>query len=81
MFRKFLLSLLTVMLVFTLTACGQTNESIYLKDMLAIIETNHGTIKFEFYPEEAPELTKNFAELAKRGYYDDIIFHRVFLKT
>jgi peptidyl-prolyl cis-trans isomerase B (cyclophilin B) len=88
--KKFLSSAIVLMLAFGLTACGTvdqkpdpaasgatTNESSYLNDMLAVIETNKGTIKFEFFPDDAPELTKNFAELAKKGYYDGIIFHRV----
>lgn len=41
------------------------------------IETNHGTITAEMYMEEAPETAGNFIDLAKKGYYDDLIFHRV----
>ncbi len=48
-----------------------------LSTQVAVIETSQGTIKFEFYPEAAPNLTRNFAELAKKGYYDGTIFHRV----
>lgn len=59
----------------SLTGCAVTSSP--LKDMIAVIETNHGTIKIDFYEDEAPNLSKNFAELAKKGYYDGIIFHRV----
>ena len=31
----------------------------------------------ELYPEKAPISVKNFADLAKKGYYNGIIFHRV----
>jgi cyclophilin family peptidyl-prolyl cis-trans isomerase len=43
----------------------------------AIIETNHGTIKFELLEEDAPKTTENFRLLAEKGYYDGVIFHRV----
>ena len=41
------------------------------------IETNHGTITAEMYMDKAPKTAGNFIELAKKGYYDDLIFHRV----
>ncbi|MBI3963369.1 MAG: peptidylprolyl isomerase [Candidatus Kerfeldbacteria bacterium] len=43
----------------------------------ATIETNFGTIVMRFYTAQAPELTKNFFELAKSGYYDGLTFHRI----
>ncbi|HEX8707289.1 MAG TPA: peptidylprolyl isomerase [Pyrinomonadaceae bacterium] len=43
----------------------------------AVIETNHGTIRFELLEEDAPKTTENFRLLAERGYYDGVIFHRV----
>lgn len=44
---------------------------------LAIIETEKGTIKFEMYPQDAPNTVANFVYLAKRGFYDGLTFHRV----
>ncbi len=41
------------------------------------IETNHGTITAEMFMDAAPKTACNFIELAKKGYYDGIIFHRV----
>jgi cyclophilin family peptidyl-prolyl cis-trans isomerase len=41
------------------------------------IETNHGTITAELFEDAAPKTAGNFIELAKKGYYDGIIFHRV----
>jgi cyclophilin family peptidyl-prolyl cis-trans isomerase len=43
----------------------------------AVIRTNHGTIRFELLEAEAPKTTENFISLAARGYYNDVIFHRV----
>lgn len=43
----------------------------------AVIQTNKGTIRFELLEEDAPKTTDNFIQLAGRGYYDGVIFHRV----
>jgi len=42
-----------------------------------IITTKFGDIKLEFYPEHAPKTVDNFKELAKKGFYDGLIFHRI----
>ena len=36
-----------------------------------------GVIKVELYPEIAPNTVNNFIYLVKKGFYDDLIFHRV----
>lgn len=41
------------------------------------IETNHGTITAELFADAAPKTAGNFIELAKKGFYDGVIFHRV----
>ena len=41
------------------------------------LQTNLGDIKIKLLPEEAPNLTRNFVELAKNDMYDGTIFHRV----
>lgn len=46
-------------------------------DTIATLETNKGTIKFKIFEDAAPELSKNFTELANKGYYDGLTFHRV----
>jgi cyclophilin family peptidyl-prolyl cis-trans isomerase len=43
----------------------------------ATIATEIGDIEVELYDESAPKSTANFIDLAKKGYYDDVIFHRV----
>ena len=43
----------------------------------AIMETNKGTITFQLFPKEAPLTVNNFVFLAREGYYDEVIFHRV----
>jgi peptidyl-prolyl cis-trans isomerase B (cyclophilin B) len=43
----------------------------------AIISTRHGDMKLEFFPDLAPGHVQNFLDLAKKGFYDDTLFHRV----
>lgn len=43
----------------------------------AVIKTNRGEITVQLFPELAPKTVQNFIELAKKGYYDGVIFHRV----
>jgi peptidylprolyl isomerase len=43
----------------------------------ASLETSHGTIEVEFYPEDAPVTVNNFVSLAKEGFYDGTPFHRI----
>ncbi|KAG9100040.1 heme binding [Ceratobasidium sp. 370] len=45
--------------------------------MSVILETNMGEITLELYWNHAPKTCNNFSELAKRGYYNGVIFHRV----
>ncbi|MEE8205837.1 MAG: peptidylprolyl isomerase [Nitrospinaceae bacterium] len=44
---------------------------------VAVIETVHGTIKFEFFEDKAPGHVKNFKDLANKNFYDGTTFHRV----
>lgn len=44
---------------------------------VATIKTNHGDMKIKLFPEHAPKTVANFVALAKDGYYDGIIFHRI----
>ncbi|CAE6371959.1 unnamed protein product [Rhizoctonia solani] len=41
------------------------------------LQTNMGDVTFELYEQHAPKACKNFSELAKRGYYNGNIFHRI----
>ena len=43
----------------------------------ATIHTNHGAIELELYPADAPKTVDNFVKLAKDGFYDGVVFHRV----
>ena len=45
--------------------------------MQAEIHTAKGLMKVDFYSDDAPNTVKNFTDLAKKGYYDGLTFHRV----
>ena len=45
--------------------------------MKALINTVKGTMKVEFYENDAPNTVANFVKLAKSGFYDGLNFHRV----
>ncbi|KOF04451.1 peptidyl-prolyl cis-trans isomerase B (cyclophilin B) [Roseivirga ehrenbergii] len=45
--------------------------------MTAEIQTEKGVMKVEFYEKDAPNTVKNFTDLAKKGFYDGLTFHRV----
>ena len=45
--------------------------------LIANFDTSRGPIKIELYPDKAPLTVANFVNLAKRGFYDGLNFHRV----
>ena len=44
---------------------------------IAVIDTKFGKIEIQFFKDKAPGHVKNFKDLAKKGFYDGTIFHRV----
>ena len=64
--------------VFTLAilaAPAQSADS--MKDIRIIVKTDKGNIEGVLYPSKAPVTVANFLNLAKRGYYNGLKFHRV----
>ena len=45
--------------------------------LIATFDTDRGPIKVELYPDKAPLTVASFVNLAKRGFYDGLGFHRV----
>jgi len=43
----------------------------------AVIDTSAGEIRVELWPDKAPQTVGNFVGLARQGFYDGTIFHRV----
>jgi peptidyl-prolyl cis-trans isomerase B (cyclophilin B) len=46
-------------------------------DLKAAIQTSKGTIHLDLFADQAPLTVANFANLARRGFYDGLTFHRV----
>ncbi|MBR2088215.1 MAG: peptidylprolyl isomerase [Oscillospiraceae bacterium] len=59
----------TPVLNYTMPAEGEEIVRISIKD--------YGDVTVKLFPELLPEACENFKELAKSGYYDELIFHRV----
>ncbi len=43
----------------------------------ATLHTSHGSIEVELFPTDAPKTVENFETLARDGFYDGVVFHRV----
>ncbi|HEY8030280.1 MAG TPA: peptidylprolyl isomerase [Gaiellaceae bacterium] len=43
----------------------------------ATLQTNQGAIAIELFHDDAPKTVDNFVSLARKGFYDGVIFHRV----
>ena len=45
--------------------------------LVAVMETNKGTIRLDLFADKTPMTVANFVNLAQRGFYDGLSFHRV----
>ena len=43
----------------------------------ATLHTNQGAIAIELFDDDAPKTVENFVSLARKGFYDGVVFHRV----
>jgi cyclophilin family peptidyl-prolyl cis-trans isomerase len=62
------------------TTTEQTAQNVNTNDTknhMITINTNHGKIVFETYTVDAPNTVANFIQLAEKGFYDGLTFHRV----
>ena len=80
--KKALVFLLATFVLFTTgcSAAGMNDKDKGAKKManpIAVFETNHGTFEIELFEDKAPITVKNFIDLAEKGFYDGLIFHRV----
>ncbi|MGD8456983.1 MAG: peptidylprolyl isomerase [Anaerolineales bacterium] len=48
-----------------------------MKKYTAVLDTDKGEIKLELFADKTPNTVNNFVFLARQGFYDDTIFHRV----
>ena len=70
-FSLILACLLLGALLLAFGSCGKKNVTV------EIVVKDYGTITLELYPKIAPKTVENFVSLAKAGFYDGLIFHRV----
>ena len=70
---KQLISFFAVMLV-SLSAANAQQEAV---NPQVTLHTNHGDIRIELFPKEAPLTVENFLQYARDGFYDGTVFHRI----
>jgi peptidyl-prolyl cis-trans isomerase B (cyclophilin B) len=72
--KKFFFTLFTVVSVAAVSfdACAADDAK-----EVAVLKTNKGEMVAEFWPEVAPKTVENFKKLAKDGFYDGTVFHRI----
>lgn len=79
--KNILLAILVVALVVVLEILmmGYYKKSVEnFKNPIVTMEVeNYGTIKFELYPEIAPNTVSNFIKLVNEGYYNGLTYHRI----
>lgn len=69
---------LKISIAIVLTAAGMTQSvSVFAQNLTAVIETSRGNITLELNQRAAPTSVANFVNLALRGFYDGLTFHRV----
>ena len=69
-FRSSFIACVLIVLIFP-------SSSIYAQGLVAIIDTSKGVIEAELNDRAAPTTVANFINLAIRGFYDGLTFHRV----
>ena len=59
------------------TKAPSSSEEQRVKTPIAVVETSMGTIEFELFKDVAPKTVESFINLANKGFYNGLIFHRV----
>ena len=77
MFKKFLYFSLLMFVLAPMFCFAESKAPKASSNVKAVIETTYGNIELEFFPDKAPKHVENFVTLAKSGFYDKTIFHRV----
>ena len=76
-----LITMLTMAVSMTMAfAQGEEGGFTMPEKPVLVIETNQGNIEVTLKPEIAPKACENMIRLAQKGYYNNIIFHRVIRK-
>lgn len=74
---KPLLLPLTLLLALTMSLHAQSPATANLPDIRAVMHTDRGDIDLTLFPSKAPVTVTSFLNLAKRGFYNNLVFHRV----
>jgi peptidyl-prolyl cis-trans isomerase B (cyclophilin B) len=71
--------LLAVLLSAVVFAAEEKKEAspMSTSDEVAVIKTNEGEMIVQFWTDAAPNTIENFKKLARQGFYDGTIFHRI----
>ena len=64
-------------LFITITGTNAYGDPISMANKTVVLETNQGAVEIELMPQVAPKACESFVGLAKKGYYDGLVFHRV----
>lgn len=78
--KSFIFSIFVLGLALSACQSGKQGEEQVSNDNVttAVIEFENGdVVEFEFLKDKAPNTCENFIKLAKKGFYDGLIFHRV----
>lgn len=75
--RILLIAFLAVTLTTNFACAADKKTGGKMTERIAVIETVKGTIKCALAEQDAPITTANFIELAQKGFYDGLTFHRV----
>lgn len=78
--KSFIFSIFVLGLALSACQSGKQGEEQVSNDNVttAVIEFENGdVVEFEFLKDKAPNTCENFITLAKKGFYDGLIFHRV----
>ena len=74
---KKLLLLIMLMCSVAVSACGSEPQKEAMPPATAVFETNMGNFEVALATDLAPNTCKNFIDLANKGFYNGVIFHRV----
>ncbi|MBK1831348.1 peptidylprolyl isomerase [Verrucomicrobiaceae bacterium R5-34] len=75
--KKYLLTMMTALVAGCFSVHAQEEKSDEVKDIRIVMSTDKGDIEATLTASKTPVTVANFLNLAKRGYYDGITFHRV----
>ena len=74
---KLILPLFLAAAVAVTFAFAEEKEPVNTSNEVAVIKTNEGEMVVQFWTDAAPSTIENFKKLARSGFYDGTIFHRI----